>query len=162
MIKIVRKARRRGWYISLLVLLAVPLEAQETIALLGDRLRIRRFQELEWRDGSLVGFTGDSVRLLPCLRCTVTNYARRDLAAVEVRVDNGIRGSTVLTSAVIGVAVGAAVGVAMAARANRHCRDGPCGLDLILLPPLGGAVGLALGVGVGMSIRYDNWRPARL
>jgi len=25
-----------------------------------------------------------------------------------------------------------------------------------------GAVGLALGVGVGMSIRYDSWRPARL
>jgi len=146
----------------LLLLVATPVVGQETAALVGDRIRLRRHQDVEWVDGSLASFTGDSVRLVQCTRCTPLSYARHDLAAVEVRIDNGIRGRTVATTAVIGLVAGVTIAASTAARSNRGCRDGPCGLESIFLPPIGGAVGLAIGVGVGMSIRHGSWRPARL
>jgi hypothetical protein len=140
------------------------LNAQQTLAVaLGSKVRVQPEGETKWLVGRLTGVAPDTIRLQQCKSCSVTSYSLPSLSAVEVSMGRTRRGSTILAGALLGAAVGLGSGMLYGWEQTRGCKRGDdmCGLAYLAVPFFG-AGGLAIGMAVGGSLKYDDWRPASI
>ena len=152
----------RFWLTLICVLLNAPLalRAQDTLLVRpGTRVRARTKPDSHWQVGRFVAYGPDSLWLIRCRSCAADAYALSSLRAFEVSVGRSPRLGTVLGSMFGGAVVGSVLGFDHGRRATRHCGDAPC-LAAAVEPLIGGFVGVVAGFAIGVSIRYDQWRPA--
>jgi hypothetical protein len=134
--------------------------AQHTLAVqVGARIRVRSNPDSSWRVGRLAGAPPDSVQFQSCDACLIETYP---LSTALVDISAGRQGSSssLLKGAGLGLLAGIGAGILFAARAERGCRDGPCGISYTIAPALGGIAGFFVGATIGSLAGHEDWQPA--
>jgi hypothetical protein len=152
----------RPWALATIVALMVtrPALAQDTSLMSpGALVRARVAPSGRWRSGRLVAYGPDDLRFRRCLDCATTSIPLASVTALEIGVGREPRPLAIYTSIAAGLVAGAALGYAHAVREARGCGDGPCGLAVMIEPPVGAIAGLFVGTVVGTSLRFEQWRP---
>jgi hypothetical protein len=147
---------------ALLAALASGLHAQRTVAVaLGSRMRVQTQNDSTWRVGRLAGIVPDTIRLRSCDSCADDVYSLSSLSTIQVSVGRTRRGTTIFKGAVLGTLAGLGSGWLYGWAKTRHCapNDDLCGLEYLAVPFFG-AGGLFIGMAIGSSRQYDDWRPA--
>jgi hypothetical protein len=148
--------------LALLAALASGLHAQRTLAVaLGSRMRVQTQDDSTWRVGRLTGIAPDTLRLRSCDSCADDVYSLPSLSAIQVSVGRTRRGTTILKGAMLGTLVGLGSGWLYGWAKTRHCAPNVslCGIEYLAIPFFG-AGGLFVGMAIGGSLQYDDWRPA--
>lgn len=133
---------------------------QSTLAVqVGARIRVRTNPDSLWRVGRLVGAPPDSVQFRACDACTLQTYP---LSSALVDISAGRQGSSssLLKGAGLGLLAGIGAGILFAARSERGCHDGPCGISYTIAPALGGFAGFFVGATIGSLVSHEDWQPA--
>jgi hypothetical protein len=147
---------------TLLLAAAAPHAEAQRLADLpnGTLLRVRTEGTRDWREGTFVAITPDSLALEGSGQIFV--LPRGQIRAFERRDRDARRTPRVL----IGGTVGALVGVAAVIVDVTRCEQGPpprdmCGLGIIIAPPAA-LLGFAVGAVVGALLPVERWLAVEL
>ena len=157
-----RAVRLLGLCLALLAPLGSGVQAQHTLAVaIGSRIRVQTQDDSTWRVGRLAGTALDTLRLRQCDSCAAVIYSLPSLNAIQVSVGRTRRASTILNGGLLGALVGAGSGALYGWAKTRHCAPeaSVCGIEYLAVPFFG-VGGLFIGMAVGASFKYDDWRPA--
>jgi hypothetical protein len=148
----------RGVALSVSVSVGVVAHAQDVVSP-GTRVRLH-LGVSTLIIGEISSIAADSISIRPCRQCLPTRFARERIRGVDV--SRGMRPSTeVPTASRKGLLLGAAAGLAAAFLAHDYnCHDGPCGVEFVFLPALGGLVGGFAGAAIDMRRMEERWVPS--
>jgi hypothetical protein len=146
---------------ALLIAVVVPDAGAQRLADLpsGTLLRVRMASTRDWREGTFVAITPDSLALQGPEQLFAV--PRGQIRALERRDRDASRTSHVLT----GGAIGALAGVTVVIAGMIHCEHGQqndmCGVGVLFVPPAA-AIGFAFGAIIGALPSVERWCPVEL
>ena len=145
------------------VVVGTRAAAQDTVVVQpGARVRVRVDSSARWYTGRFIGRDADSLRLQDDLYRAYHAVLLREITETQASAGRSPRTSIILATAATGLVAGVLWGRAHAAREERRCKRGSCGLAAAFEPPVMGMAGAFVGAVVGFTFQFEAWRPALL
>lgn len=148
----------------MVVLLSSPAPAQQVpIVHIGDRMRAVLRGRDGVAEGDLARIDHDSMSYRGvCRECADGTVARDAVLSIELRLPRTGYVRHTFAGMTLGALIGGAVGVIAGAAAGGTCHGGPCGAGIIIMTPVGAAIGAGTGGLVGIMTTPERWVAAQL